>query len=218
MLVPHLDTDGDSANESTLGVNDDESQIPERSISSAFIAIQTLSALRSNVRLSSEANNRIDEVLDSLKASLDNRSVEETIGAGERAVTICNALMAMITFSVLCNTAPDEYEPTLLSISEKLDIAIACMNVDTMDEISHHLDASNNIIGKIIALSALLDKSSVPYLSNGLRLEAENLIHEVNAALADTTKVDFNQGNSKIEEMRHRISEDIQLGMFRSLF
>lgn len=218
MLAPHLDTDGDGANESTLGVNDGESQIPERSISSAFIAIQTLSALRSNVRLSDEANNRIDEMLDSLKASLDNRSVEETIGAGERAATICNALMAMITFSALCDTAPDKYEPTLLSISEKLDSAIACMSVDAIDEICQHLDASNKALRAIFVLSTFLDKSSFPYLSDGLRLEAENLIREVNAALADTTKVDFDQENSKIEEMSHRISEDIQLGMFRSLF
>lgn len=218
MLAPHLDTDGDGANESTLGVNDGESQIPERSISSAFIAIQTLSALRSNVRLSDEANNRIDEMLDSLKASLDNRSVEETIDAGERAATICNALMAMITFSALCDTAPDKYEPTLLSISEKLDSAIACMSVDAMDEISQHLDASNNIMGEIFALSALLNKSFVPYLSDELRLEADNLILEVNVALADTTKVDFSQENSKIEEMSRQISEEVQLGMLRSLF
>lgn len=217
-LTPRLDTDGSSANESTVGANDCESQIPERSISSALIAIQALSTLRPDVPLSEAANNRIDEMINSLKTSLDNRNVEETIGVGERAATICNALMAMITLSALCAAASDECESTLLSISEKLDAAIACMNLDAVDEICQHLDASNKALRAIFALSTFLDKSSFPYLSDGLRLEAENLIREVNAALADTTKVDFDQENSRIEEMSHRISEDIQLGMFRSLF
>lgn len=217
-LTPRLDTDGSSANESTVGANDCESQIPERSISSAFIAIQALSTLRPDVPLSEAANNRIDEIINSLKTSLDNRNVEETIGVGERAATICNALMAMITLSALCAAASDECESTLLSISEKLDAAIACMNLDAIDEICQHLDASNYALRAIFVLSTFLDKSSFPYLSDGLRLEAENLIREVNAALADTTKVDFHQENSRIEEMSHRISEDIQLGMFRSLF
>lgn len=217
-LTPRLDTDGSSANESTVRANDCESQIPERSINSAFIAIQALSTLRPDVPLSEAANNRIDEMVNSLKTSLDNRNVEETIGVGERAATICNALMAMITLSALCAAASDECESTLLSISEKLDAAIACMNLDAIDEICQHLDASNNALRAIFVLSTFLDKSSFPYLSDGLRLEAENLIREVNAALADTTKVDFDQENSRIEEMSHRISEDIQLGMLRSLF
>lgn len=217
-LTPRLDTDGSSANESTVGANDCESQIPERSISSAFIAIQALSTLRSDVPLSEAANNRIDEMINSLKTSLDNRNVEETIGVGERAATICNALMAMITLSAPCAAASDERESTLLSISEKLDAAIACMNLDAIHEICQHLDASNNALRAIFVLSTFLDKSSFPYLSDELRLEAENLIREVNAALADTTKVDFDQENSRIEEMGHRISEDVQLGMFRSLF
>lgn len=217
-LTPRLDTDGSSANESTVGANDCESQIPERSISSALIAIQALSTLRPDVPLSEAANNRIDEIINSLKTSLDNRNVEETIGVGERAATICNALMAMITLSALCDAASDECKSTLLSISEKLDAAIACMNIDAIGEICQHLDASNNALRAIFVLSTFLDKSSFPYLSDGLRLEAENLIREMNAALADTTKVDFDQENSRIEEMSHRISEDIQLGIFRSLF
>ena len=217
-LTPRLDTDGSSANESTVGANDCESQIPERSISSAFIAIQALSTLRPDVPLSEAANNRIDEIINSLKTSLDNRNVEDTISVGERAATICNALMAMITLSALCAAASDECESTLLSISEKLDAAIACMNLDAIDEICQHLDASNNALRAIFVLSTFLDKSSFPYLSDGLRLEAENLIREVNAALADTTKIDFDQENCRIEEMSHRISEDIQLGMLRSLF
>lgn len=217
-LTPRLDTDGSSANESTVGANDCESQISERSISSAFIAIQALSTLRPDVPLSEAANNRIDEMINSLKTSLDNRNVEETISVGERAATICNALMAMITLSALCDAASDECKSTLLSISEKLDTAIACMNLDAVDEICQHLDVSNKALRAIFVLSTFLDKSSFPYLSDGLRLEAENLIREMNAALADTTKVDFDQENSRIEEMSHRISEDIQLGMFRSLF
>lgn len=217
-LTPRLDTDGSSANESTVGANDCESQILERSISSAFIAIQALSTLRPDVPLSEAANNRIDEIINSLKTSLDNRNIEETIGVGERAATICNALMAMITLSAFCDAASDECESTLLSISEKLDAAIACMNLDAIDEICQHLDASNNALRAIFVLSTFLDKSSFPYLSDGLRLEAENLIREVNAALADTTKIDFDQENCRIEEMSHRISEDIQLGMLRGLF
>lgn len=217
-LTPRLYIDGSSANESTVGANDCESQIPERSISSAFIAIQALSTLRPDAPLSEAANNRIDEMINSLKTSLDNRNVEETIGVGERAATICNALMAMITLSALCAAASDECESTLLSISEKLDAAIACMNLDAIDEICQHLDASNNALSAIFVLSTFLDKSSFPYLSDGLRLEAESLIREVNETLADTTKIDFDQENCRIEEMSHRISEDIQLGMFRSLF
>lgn len=216
-LTPRLDTNGSSANESTVGANDCESQIPERSISSAFSAIQTLSVLRRTVRLSDEANNRIDEMINSLKASLDDRNVEETIGAGERAAVICNALMALTRCSMLCNAAPNECGTTLLDISTKLDAAIVRMDLNAMNEICQHLDASKSVLSNILRLSVFL-KPSIRYLSDELRLEAENLVQEVNTALADTAKINFDQENSRIEEMRQRISEDIQLGMFRSLF
>ena len=130
---------------------------------------------------------------------------------------ICNALMALTRCSMLCNAAPNECGTTLLDISTKLDAAIVRMDLNAMNEICQHLDASKSVLSNILRLSVFL-KPSIRYLSDELRLEAENLVQEVNTALADTAKINFDQENSRIEEMRQRISEDIQLGMFRSLF
>lgn len=197
--------------------DDDESRVPERSITAAVGAAQTLSALRESCCLSGQANEQIDILLDSLKTSLDDRDVEEMLNIGERAAAVCNALMAMHNCSMFNDVSPHEYNGVFLAISSELDAAIADMNLSTVDTAYQHLNGSADIVQGIVILTTLLDESYAQFLSDKMKIEAEGLIQKLVEALADTSKEDLSQEAHIAEDACQRMLNDIQLGMMRSL-
>lgn len=216
-LTSQFDKREDAGDEPVIEKDDDESRVPERSITAAVGAAQALSALRKNCCLSGKANEQIDILLDSLKTSLDDRDVEEMLNIGERATAVCNALMAMQICSTFNDVSPHECNGVFLAISSELDAAIADMNLSTIDTACQHLSGSVDIVQRIVILTKLLGESCARYLSDNMRTEAEGLIQMLAEVLADTSKEDLGQESHIAKEACQRMFNDIQFGMMRGL-